>query len=464
MDTSGDGPGRRNRQPPTIDLKATEVAREAVSPEPEKPSAAAEQDTIAAASDQGAPAEAPVPEAGTPAEPPSPPEEPSDPAQDAPPPPPRKRGRAGALIAATLLGAGAGAAASAAVLWSAGLLPPREPVADPTGPRIAALDRRVSELASRPAPAVPPSTPAQPAAPAVDPKVVDDLAARLSAVERAVTNPAPAQADPGAGARAEETQTALKAVEEKIAGLANRIDQMDSAVRESRSRAEANSAAISELQNAARGSAADHTQIEALARRTAALEQATRAAAEELAKRAAAGSNDRAVRLAVAADALRNAVARGEPFTAELATIKSLGGDAVALAPLEPYASSGLPSNSVLGRELGQLVPAMREAAGTAQPREGSFLERLQANAEQLVRIRPLEEKTGDDAHAILSRIEIKAGSGDIPGALAELAKLPPEVRAPAQAWIAKAEARAKADAASRKLAADAFAALKPSP
>jgi hypothetical protein len=80
------------------------------------------------------------------------------------------------------------------------------------------------------------------------------------------------------------------------------------------------------------------------------------------------------------------------------------------------------------------------------------------------VRIRPLEEKTGDDALAILSRIEIKAGSGDIPGALAELAKLPPEVRAPAQAWIAKAEARAKADAASRKLAADAFAALKPSP
>jgi hypothetical protein len=123
-----------------------------------------------------------------------------------------------------------------------------------------------------------------------------------------------------------------------------------------------------------------------------------------------------------------------------------------------------LPSNSVLGRELGQLVPAMREAAGTAQPREGSFLERLQANAERLVRIRPLEEKPGDDTHAILSRIEIKAGNGDIPGALAELAKLPPEVRAPAQAWIAKAEARAKADAASRKLAADAFAALKPSP
>ena len=58
----------------------------------------------------------------------------------------------------------------------------------------------------------------------------------------------------------------------------------------------------------------------------------------------------------------------------------------------------------------------------------------------------------GEDADAILSRIEAKAAHADIAGALAELAKLPPAVRAPALAWIAKAEARDKAVDASRRL------------
>ncbi len=105
----------------------------------------------------------------------------------------------------------------------------------------------------------------------------------------------------------------------------------------------------------------------------------------------------------------------------------------------------------------------MQRAAGTAT-RDGGILDRLQANAEKLVRIRPIEGVPGEDANAILSRIEVKAAHGDIAGALAELAKLPPSVRAPALAWIAKAEARGKAVDASRRLAAEALAALKTNP
>ena len=70
----------------------------------------------------------------------------------------------------------------------------------------------------------------------------------------------------------------------------------------------------------------------------------------------------------------------------------------------------------------------------------------------------------GDDRSAILARIEQRAAHANISGALAELAKLPPDARAPAQAWIAKAEARNKAIEASRRLAADAIAALKATP
>jgi len=49
-------------------------------------------------------------------------------------------------------------------------------------------------------------------------------------------------------------------------------------------------------------------------------------------------------------------------------------------------------------------------------------------------------------------------------GALAELAKLPAPARTAAQAWIAKAQARLAAVAASRRFAADAFAALGKTP
>jgi hypothetical protein len=179
--------------------------------------------------------------------------------------------------------------------------------------------------------------------------------------------------------------------------------------------------------------------------------------------RAAAAGSDRSARLAVAAAALRDAVERGDPFAAELAVVKPLASDTSLLAPLEPFAASGVPSIAVLGQELAAIIRPMLRAAG-APPRDGSILDRLQANAEKLVRIRPVDEARGDDRSAILARIEQRATHANISGVLAELAKLPPAVRAPAQAWIAKAEARNKAVEASRRLAADAIAALKATP
>ena len=205
-------------------------------------------------------------------------------------------------------------------------------------------------------------------------------------------------------------------------------------------------------------------EVEALANRVAALEQTAKALETELARRATAESGgDRTVRLAVTAALLQATVERGDPFAKELAAAKTLAGDAKALAPLEPFAASGVPSASALTRELSALVPALRQASGTAA-RDETFLERLQAHAEKLVRVRPLDA-AGDDSAAILARIELRAAQSDLAGALAELAKLPPAARAPAQAWIAKAEARNAAIEASRKFAADALAALgKPAP
>jgi hypothetical protein len=231
-------------------------------------------------------------------------------------------------------------------------------------------------------------------------------------------------------------------------------------VRDLRSRTDATASSVSELQNAARTSAADRSQIETLSNRIAALERTDRALADELARRNAAATADRSVALAVASSALKNAVDRGEPFAAELAAVKSLGADPNALTPLEPFAAAGVPSNATLARELSVLIQPVLRASDTSR-RDAGILDRLQANAERLVRIRPINQTPGDDPASVLARVEVKAAHGDVPGALAELRTLPPSAREPAQAWIAKAEARARAVEASQRLAADAIAGLK---
>ena len=116
-------------------------------------------------------------------------------------------------------------------------------------------------------------------------------------------------------------------------------------------------------------------------------------------------------------------------------------------------------------RSLPRIIRPMLGAAGASRRATAAFSTGLQANAEKLVRVRPIgEEPRGDDRAAILARVEQRAAQGDIAGALAELASCRPTPRAPVQAWIAKAEARNKALDASRRLAADAVAALKAAP
>ena len=94
----------------------------------------------------------------------------------------------------------------------------------------------------------------------------------------------------------------------------------------------------------------------------------------------------------------------------------------------------------------------------------GGFLDRLKANAEKVVRVRPIDEASGDDPVAVVRRIEMRAEQGNIAGALAEIAKLPEGPRALTKEWVARVEARNAAVDASRRFAADALASIgKPS-
>jgi hypothetical protein len=182
-----------------------------------------------------------------------------------------------------------------------------------------------------------------------------------------------------------------------------------------------------------------------------------------LAQRASSSNaDDRVMRLAIAAEALRAAVERGAPFQAELAAAKALGADPKAIAQLEPVAEQGLTSTAELGRELTALTPALSRMM-EPEPSNNSILAKLESRAQKLVRITPVGTSAapvGDDPAALIARLNADAARGDIDAALAEIAKLPDEARALTDAWAKKAGARRAALAESRHVAAEALAAL----
>ena len=124
-------------------------------------------------------------------------------------------------------------------------------------------------------------------------------------------------------------------------------------------------------------------------------------------------------------------------------------------------AASGLPAPAALAQTLSKLTPAMLEAA-VPPGHEGGVLDRLEAGAARLVRIRRIDDTQGDDPAAMIARADAKATRGDIAGALAEIDKLPDKVRAPASGWVSTARARLAALDAARQISTHALQALGP--
>jgi hypothetical protein len=368
------------------------------------------------------------------------PEAASPPQSDPPPAPaqePPAEARPGNPISLATLAAGVAGAATVALvlvaLWLAGLLPVRTVASTDTGAQVS-----------------------------VDAKAIDALTPRVSKIEGTISK-LPA-GDAGVAERLAAADSAMKSLGIALTALNRRSDDTAATASQARERADAAVKMVTDLhasvQEAAKNSSAgiSPAELDALQKRMAALEQSAKAARDDIAK---ASSADIAARLALSAAGLRDAVASGASFAAELAQAKSLGTDDKTLAALAPFATAGVPTAPALAQELRALLPAMLKISGAQAPESG-FLERLQANADRLVRIRPVDAPPGDDASAVLARIEIDAAKADIAAALADLGKLADATRAPAQAWIAKAQARQAALAAARQYAADTARALGP--
>jgi hypothetical protein len=336
------------------------------------------------------------------------------------------------LLAAAI---GGGAVAIGA-LWYFGFILARDVVT-------ADMSSRLAKLEGQP----------RSATPAADPGIINDIAARIAKLEAATTSGQPAGSAPAP--RVVELENNVKGIGDSVTSLTGRHDDL-------RTQLDTVQKALAELRNsvAQQKSAADSSELDKVASRIAPLESAVQNVQQAISSREA-NTADRAVRHAVVAASLRDSVLRGVPYATELAAFKSMGGDAAAVAVLEPFAAQGVPAPDKLCAELVKLLPKI--AADSETPaKPAGFLDRLWVNAERLVRIRPIGEVAGADSKAVLARLESKAARADVDGALSELSQLPPAQRAVADAWIAKAKARQATLAAAREISVKSVGALAP--
>ena len=312
--------------------------------------------------------------------------------------------------------------------------------------RLARLDSQVREIGARPPPA------------AVAPKALDEIAARVGKLEQAPA--APRGGDPALANRLGALEAAGKTAADGLANLNRRADETAAALRETREQVEATTKLMPDLTRQASSQAADITRadLEPLAQRLAAIEAATAALKDAVSRTT---EPERTTRLAILAFALDTAVTRGTPYAAELAALRAAGTDAKVLDPLQPFAQSGVPSTAALARELAALAGKLPGTTGATSPAQsGGFIDRLQANAERLVRVRPVNDAQGDEPAAIVARMQAKTSQGDVAGAIADAQKLRADARAVVDEWSKKAAARQAALAAAQKLSADSLAAL----
>ncbi len=462
---------REGASPPT----GSESASPSSSKEGASPSTVSEAAGVEDAPAAAAPGESVIAEAGPEPEPEErPPSAESD--AEAPPtlpPPPslpvRRRTPWGALLLSGIIGGAvvAGAAAYGYLYY----LPNDNSAINVLFARLGAVELAVRDLsAQQAAPAVTPPAATPPAATApaagATKESVTALADRVAKLEAAVAAAANTGAAPSDGSKpaasdaaVAEQLAALKTLPDEVAGLAKRMDETATALQQARESAAAAMKAAEAKPSEPPG--VGKPEFEALSERVAGLQRSMASLQQAVQRQSTETSReDRGVRLAVVAAGLRGAVERGAPFAGELEAAKALMADPQAVALLAPFAATGVPSAAVLGQEVAALAPSLVKRAPSASEADQSYWQRLQAEAEKLVRVRPINSAPGTNLSATASRIEALGKQGNIAGALAELQKLPEAARAPAEPWIKKAQAREAATAAARRIEATAIAAL----
>jgi hypothetical protein len=171
--------------------------------------------------------------------------------------------------------------------------------------------------------------------------------------------------------------------------------------------------------------------------RLAALEQSV----SQLSARVEAQAAQPKIALAIAASALKAALDRGAPFSAELETFAAIAPDAPQIAALRAYAEKGVPTRVEIAGEMDAAANAM-VAAASPPGEDAGFFEKLLSSAESLVKVRPIGAVEGAGVPETVARMEVAVNQGDYAKALAEYDALPEPVKAAGADFAGKLKAR----------------------
>jgi len=323
--------------------------------------------------------------------------------------------------------------------WPSSAAMPATLAAAVTGAVTAALVIAIAWMVGWPGEMAPPAAPSQ-----VNASAIDTLASRVADIEARPIKPSAAAPDPAQALRLDALEKSLASLRAEIAGA--------------RAQSEKLAADLNAVKSSPREAVAA-PDLAAINERLSQIERAPRPEGTATAQRDNKPADDTALRRFVVASMLDVAVRQGEPFVAQLAAAKSLASNPDALKPLDEFAASGVPHAAALSRELLTLVPKLSPPAQDKATTGAGIVDRLQAGAAKLVRIERTDA-VGNDRSAIVARVTAAALRNDYAEARRELNTLAPGDRAPAQAWLDKANERDAALATSRQFATDAMAAL----
>jgi hypothetical protein len=162
------------------------------------------------------------------------------------------------------------------------------------------------------------------------------------------------------------------------------------------------------------------------------------------------------IALSIAASALKAALDRGAPFSAELETFAAIAPNAPQLAALQAYAGQGVATRAAIAAEADAAATAM-VAADVPVDENAGLLQNLLSSAGSLVKVRPIGAVEGKGVPETVARLEADVKQGDYAKALAEYDTLPEAAKAAGAAFAEKLKARLEAEAQIDALIADAM-------
>jgi hypothetical protein len=255
---------------------------------------------------------------------------------------------------------------------------------------------------------------------AVDPAAIDaltkaqaDIAAQIASTNDAIAQIKAAPAGDGAAA-----------LEQKISALESQIAALP-----------------------AGGAVGDGAAFKALSDKVAALEAAPQSS-----------NGAGAVALAIAASGLKAAIDRGGSFMNELETYATVAPASADIDALRTLAAKGVPSKADLVSGFSDAANAMLSASRLSDPNLGFFAQ-LTESAKNLVKARPVGDIGGDTPEALVARMEIDLGRGDLDGVLAESVKLPEAAKTSGADFLSSVAARRDTDSLVTKALAAAITA-----